>query len=269
MHTGGSDRVRPTVPPPAALVAVVAGLVAMPAVGGLILPASMRLALVLSELALVTPGLLALLAYGVPVREGLALRPLDRRTTLLMVAAGASLWLGSLGLLELQYTVWAPSADYLETFRRLHAALRPDGALDALASVAAVAIVPAVCEETLVRGILLPSLLRPLGPTGAIVVSAVVFAAIHLDPYRTLFVLVLGLALGLLRVRTGALPASMVAHAVLNTITFAAVPFADDPAQGMPDPRPALGLGMLAVGGAATVVVLRLLPSWAPRAART
>jgi hypothetical protein len=62
-------------------------------------------------------------------------------------------------------------------------------------------------------------------------------------------------------VRTGSLAACVLAHAVLNAMTFAVAPFADDPAQGLPDPRPLLGLGMLAAGSAATAVVLRLLPS--------
>jgi sodium transport system permease protein len=261
MDTGGSVPSRTTVPPVLALAAVVVGLAAMPLVAALTFPHGMRLALVVSELVLVAPGLLALLAYGIPPRAVAGRWPLDRRTSFLMVAAGASLWLASLGLLELQYALWAPPPGYLEAFRRLHEALRPAGPADALVSVAAVALVPALCEELLVRGVVLPSLLVRSGPAAAVVISAVVFAVIHLDPYRTLFTLVLGLALGLLRVRTGSLVACMAAHAVLNALTFAVAPFADDPAQGLPDPRPLLGLGLLLAGTAATVVVLRFLPS--------
>lgn len=264
MDTGGSVPERTTIPPLLALGAVVVGLSAMPAVTLMALPRGMRLALVLAELVLVAPGALALLAYRIPARHVLGRWPLDGWTALLMVAAGASLWLASLGLLELQYALWAPPEGYLEMFRRLHEALSPKGSLDALLSVAAVAVIPAICEETLVRGIVLPSLLRPVGPTGAIVISAVVFAVIHLDPYRTVFTLVLGLALGLLRVRTGSLAACMVAHAVLNGLTFVVAPFADDPSQGLPDPRPLLGLGLLVAGSIATCVVLRFLPSLTP-----
>jgi membrane protease YdiL (CAAX protease family) len=261
MGSGGSVPQRTTIPPLLAIGAVVVGLSAMPLVAVTTLPYGMRVMLAVSELALLAPGLLALLAYRAPVAHVLGRWPLDRRTALLMVAGGSSLWMASLGLLELQYTVWAPSAGYLEAFRRLHEALRPSGVADALVSLLAIAVIPAVCEELLVRGIVLPSLVRPAGPWGAIVISAVVFAVIHLDPYRTPFTLVLGLALGFLRVRTGSLLACVVAHAVLNALTFAVVPFADDPSQGMPDPRPALGLGLLLAGSAATWLVLRFLPS--------
>jgi len=264
MGTAGSVPERTTIPAPLAVGAVVVGLTAMPLVAITAMPHGLRLVLLVSELVLVLPGLLALVAYRVPLRNVLGRWPLDRRTAALMLAAGASLWLASLGLLELQYALWSPSPEYLEAFRRLHEALRPKGALDALLSVAAIAVIPALCEETLVRGIVLPSLLRVAGPVGAVVISAVVFAVIHLDLYRTVFTLVLGLALGLLRVRTGSLVACIVAHAALNALTFAVVPFADDPSQGLPDPRPALGLGMLLGGSAATWVVLRFLPSLTP-----
>jgi membrane protease YdiL (CAAX protease family) len=261
MATDGSVPPGKVIPPLLALAAVVIGLLAMPLVTVMTLPLGMRAALFLSELVLVAPGLLALIAYRIPVRDVCGRWPLDGRTVWLMMAAGATLWLGSLGLLELQYAAWAPPPGYLEAFRQLHEALRPKGPLDVLVSLAAVAVVPALCEETLVRGIVLPALLRLVGPTGAIVLSAIVFAVIHLDPYRTLFTLVLGLALGLLRVRTGSLVACVVAHAVLNGLTFAVAPLVDDPAQGLPEPRPWLGLGLLVAGTATTAVVVRFLPS--------
>jgi membrane protease YdiL (CAAX protease family) len=261
MASTGSVSERGTIPALLALAAVVVGLSAMPLVTVAALPLGMRAALVLAELVLVAPGLLAVAAYRVPLSQLAGRWPLDGRTLTLMVAAGASLWLGSLGLLELQYAVWSPPPGYLEAFRQLHEALRPKDALDALWSLTAVALVPALCEETLVRGIVLPSLLRPAGATGAVVLSALVFAGIHLDPYRTLFTLVLGLALGLLRVRTGSLLACMAAHAALNALTFAVAPFMDDPTQGLPEPRPWLGLGLLLAGAAATALTVRFVPS--------
>lgn len=257
----GSDPARRTVPPVLAVGAVVVGLIAMPVVTALALPAGMRFAIVLAELSLVAPGVLAVIACGVSGRALLDRWPLDLRTTLLMLAAGASLWVASLGLLELQYTVWTPSPGYLEAFRQLHEALRPQGPFDALVSVATIAVVPAVCEELLMRGIVLPSLLTVVRPAAAVAASALVFAIIHLDPYRFVFTLVLGVALGYLRVRTGSLAACVLAHAMLNAMTFAVVPFTDDPSQGLPDPRPLAGLAMLLGGAATTGVVVRLLPS--------
>jgi membrane protease YdiL (CAAX protease family) len=219
----------------------------------------LRPTLLASELLLVAPGLLALALAGIPLRSGLALRPLPPRRLLLAVAVGSALWVGSLGLLELQYTVWPPAAAYLEAFRRLHEALRPAGPLDALFSVLAIAVGPALCEEALARGIVLPALLRPLGAAGAVVASAGVFALLHLpDTYRLPFTFVVGLALGVLRVRARALAPGMVAHASLNTLTFVAAPLLDDPSQPLPDPQPLLGAALLLLGGVLTVLLVRL-----------
>ncbi len=216
----------------------------------------LRPLLIVSELLLMAPALLVLPHLGAP----LGLRPPpDRRTALVCLGLGLTLWVGSLGLLELQYAVWPPPAGYLELFRRLHEQLRPHGPFDALYSVLAIAVVPAVCEEFLTRGICLPAFQRVLGAAGAIYASALVFGFMHLDSYRLPFAFAVGIALGMLRVRTGLLLPSILAHATLNTLTFATAPFLDDPAQGLPDPRPLLGAGLLGGGSVATLLLTRML----------
>lgn len=177
----------------------------------------------------------------------------------------------SLGLFELQYAVWRPPAGYLEAFQRLHAALRPSGPIDALVSVAAIAVAPAVFEELLFRGVVLPALLRALGNWGAIFGSALLFGLIHLDLvnpgglfYRVPFAFAVGLGLGLLRVRTGSLLPSILAHALLNTITFVAEPLAEDPSAGLPDPRPLLGAALLIPGLAVAALAIKRIDSPQP-----
>jgi membrane protease YdiL (CAAX protease family) len=238
-------------------VVVVAGMAAMVLVGRPAFALGLRPALLISEMALVAPGLLALAAFGIPLRTGLALVPIGTRATLFVVASAAALWMASLGLFELQYAVWAPPPGYLEAFQRLHEALRPRDAADALLSVVAIAATPAICEELVLRGIALPALLSALGNAGAVVGSAALFALIHLDPYRSAFTFGLGLALGALRVRTRSLLAPILAHALVNTITFVAAPFTDDPAAGLPQPNPLLGFGLFMVGGALTFLFMR------------
>lgn len=264
MRTEGSVAPAPSLPSAAALAAVALGLVAMNLVAALVAPAGLRPALVLAEAALVLPGVLGLLLFRRPLAPALALTSLDRRGVLLSLAAGAAFWVLSLGLLELQYAVWAPPPGYLEAFRALHEALRPSGPLDALLSLVAIALAPAVCEELLFRGVVLPALARPLGAAAAVLVSALLFGAIHLDAtagtlslYRVPFAVAVGIGLGALRLRAGSTTAAVVAHALLNAATFAAAPFADDPARGLPEARPLVGAALLAVGIAASLVVLR------------
>ena len=93
--------------------------------------------------------------------------------------------------------------------------------------------------------------------------SALVFALMH-DAYRMPFTFAVGLALGALRLRAGSLLPSLLAHATLNSLTFAAAPFLDDPAKPLPDPRPLLGLALLVLGTATTAFVWNRLPPSLP-----
>ena len=220
---------------------------------------SLRPLIIFASAVLAAPAVLALLLTGRPVAQALALRRPDRRTAVVAAALGLSLWVASLGLLELQYTVWLPPPGYLEAFRRIHEALRPANALDAALSVLAIAAVPALFEETLVRGVVLPSLHPWLGAPGAVLASALLFAAMHFDLYRFVFTFALGLALGVVRLRAAALLPCMVVHATLNTITFLAAPLVDDPIDPLPDPRPWLGAALLLGGLAVTVLLFRWL----------
>ncbi len=190
----------------------------------------LRSLLMASELMLITPAMLALVLLRRPLAASLGIRRGDRGMVVVALCAGAALWAASLGLLELQSVVWPPSEAFLETFRQLHKALRPRDAMDAVFSVAAIALFPAVCEEILFRGVVLPSLARGLGAIGAVLGSALVFGLIHVDLAgdalaftRIPFAILVGVGLGLLRVRTGSLVPPILGHAVLNTITFSTV----------------------------------------------
>ena len=257
MGSGGSEPERNELPAVAAVALLLVGLLAMLGTARLTAPLGLRALFLLSETALALPGILTLLARPVPVAVALGLVPLSRQRAHYALGAGATLWVASLGLFELQAWVWPPDPAYLEAFRRIHDALRPSGPLDALVSVAAIALVPALCEETLLRGILLPSLARTLGPGAGVLSSAFLFGAIHLDPYRFPFTFAVGIALGILRLRAGSLLAPVLAHALLNTITFAAAPFAGDPTAETASPL--LGTALLVAGTALSMAALRSL----------
>jgi membrane protease YdiL (CAAX protease family) len=234
----------------------------------------LRPMLMLAELCLLAPGLLAFFALRLGGVSGLGLVGVPRRVFGLSALAGIALWATSLGVFETQYLFWKPPAGYLEAFRRLHEQLRPAGPADALLSVVAIAVGPAVCEELLFRGALLPSLARVLGATAGVVAGALLFGAIHLDfasgpsAYRVPFAIVIGAALGVLRLLTGSVVPPIVAHAVVNTITFLAAPLTDDPSAGLPEPQPLLGFSALAAGGLASAYLIRLLGHGAGRDGR-
>jgi membrane protease YdiL (CAAX protease family) len=218
----------------------------------------LRAQVAFGTLLLALPAAAILLARPGAARAALGPARPSRRSIAVSSLLAAALWVGSIGLMETQSLVYPPPAETLDLFRRLHAALAPSGILDGLVSVAVIAVLPALCEELVMRGLLLPSLAAVVAPLPAVVLTAGVFALIHFDPIRLLFTFVLGLVLGQLRVRTGSLWPPVVVHLTLNALTFAVAPLVDDPSAPY-TPQPLLGLACLVVGAAAAWPLLRVL----------
>jgi membrane protease YdiL (CAAX protease family) len=92
----------------------------------------------------------------------------------------------------------------------------------ALACFAVTAVVVApLFEEILFRGVLLPVLGTWLGPPGAVLLSAGLFAAAHLSLAEWIPLFLLGSGLGVLRLRSGRLASCVLLHALWNGLTFA------------------------------------------------
>jgi membrane protease YdiL (CAAX protease family) len=223
-----------------------------------------RAALVAAELCLVAPALLALAPFGIPFRRGLALVRITPRAAVLTLLAGAALWACAIGLVSLQQALWPPPPGHAELFDKLYESMRPRGPLEALASFAAMALVPAACEEALFRGTLLPAFLTRFRAAEAVVLAAALFAFVHLAPtqdggvttYQMPQALLVGLALGALRVRSGSLLPGIVAHTLYNATTFAlamAAPSAFELG-------PFQSLGMLLGGGTVLALALNRFP---------
>ena len=90
-------------------------------------------------------------------------------------------------------------------------------------AVISVCLVPGICEEILFRGIVQTRLSGLLGARNSLIVTSVVFAAIHFNPLGFWgYLLPLGLYLGWLRHRTGSIYPSIVAHFCHNAAVLAA-----------------------------------------------
>ncbi len=117
------------------------------------------------------------------------------------------------------------------------------------------ALLPAVCEEMLCRGTLLSGLRRSAGDTGGVLVSAFLFATLHLSPYRFLPQFVLGIALAALTMRSRSLLPGMMLHAGHNGVVLllGSLPWlAQLPGVAHledPPPMAALGIGVFGVLG--------------------
>jgi sodium transport system permease protein len=273
MVASGSAPRRTTIHPLLALVAFLAGWLSMLLLAGLAVARfGLHAGLTIGETLLAAPGLLLIVLSGVSLKEGLGLLRVSARAAALSVAGGAALWAASLGLMNLQFVVWAPPSPFLDMFRALHEQLRPRTVGEGLLSVLAIALMPALCEETLFRGVVLPSLAR-FGAAASLLGSSALFALIHIDVvgtppafyfYRLPFAFTVGLGMGALRVITGSLLPSMLAHAVLNTITFLTVFLTGAASEAVDEPQLFTGLLLFAAGGAFATWIFRRLRSLTP-----
>lgn len=89
-----------------------------------------------------------------------------------------------------------------------------------------IALMPGICEELMFRGFLVRFFERgKFWPP--IIISALLFAIFHLDPFRFLPVFILGILLGYLSSRSGSIFNSMLSHTINNSLALVIVFFAD------------------------------------------
>ena len=165
----------------------------------------------------------AALGMRVPLRESLGLAP-----SRLRVSQTVCVVISTLGLSHALYT-GLELAGLRETSSLGALPGLLDGAsLHALAlALVCLALAPGIAEELLCRGLLLRGLLGRVGVAGAIGISSLAFAALHLDPVHAVFAAPLGLQLGVAAHLAGSTRTSMLCHALNNStaVGLAAFPW--------------------------------------------
>lgn len=83
-----------------------------------------------------------------------------------------------------------------------------------------ICIMTPISEELFFRGYLLDSINRMHGQWPAILISAVIFGLVHLDPFTIGMATIGGIIYGWIRIRTGSLLPGIAAHAMWNTMAL-------------------------------------------------
>jgi len=95
-----------------------------------------------------------------------------------------------------------------------------------------IAVLPAVCEETLFRGVIQPVMSRALKSSHlGIIITAFFFSLLHQQFYSFLSIMVLGVVLGYLRYWSGSLWVSIIMHLINNGMLVIAIYFFDLPVE--------------------------------------
>ena len=100
-------------------------------------------------------------------------------------------------------------------------------------------IVAPITEELLFRGLILRGLLRRYGPGTATLITALLFGAVHLNPWQFVSATLLGLAFGWFYLRTGSIGLCIIAHAMANglAVLMTSLPVDIPGLTGQPNPH--------------------------------
>ena len=104
------------------------------------------------------------------------------------------------------------------------------------ATLLSVAVFAPLFEEWLCRGLVLRGLLHSMRPAPAIIISAIFFAILHMNPWQAIPAISLGILFGYVYYRTGSLKLTMLMHCANNmfAVIFSKIPQFKD-AQTMMD----------------------------------
>lgn len=155
------------------------------------------------------------------VRLGPAMR-LRRPSARFLLAAlliGGAAWVPLHELNVMQQAILPIPAAMLADLKRLEETIR---ALPPLEGILALAVVPALCEELLFRGMLFGGLLTKASPRAAIIFSAVIFGVFHFVAFRFVPTVAMGLVLAWLCWRSRSIFAPMLVHALHNGLLVSA-----------------------------------------------
>jgi membrane protease YdiL (CAAX protease family) len=197
-------------------------------------------------LGILLPLSLLLKRLGLPLASELWLRPLDRRQLLgVLLASAGTLPLAYAGS-ALNLRLVEPDLLYFDFYR----GIIPTSASELVGGVLALVILAPLGEEVVFRVLLLGVMRRHMPALLAIVLVALLFAAVHFQPWALLPIFILGIVLGLIALSTGSLLAAWIGHALFNLVAYVELLQTGDVAAGGTDEfvtRPTI-LGLGAVG---------------------
>jgi len=167
---------------------------------------------IIETLLIFLPAVVFVRLKRLPIAPALGWRPISLPTALVSIVLGVS----SLGIgaeIVSLSTPYIGSAPQSGSFNLL---TPREFVIELLCS----SILPGVCEETLFRGAIQGTLSR-LGPSKSVLITAVLFALCHLNPWHFLAPLFWGVLFGILTFRSGSTIPAVIAHASTNATASA------------------------------------------------
>lgn len=143
----------------------------------------------------------------------------------IMLAFPFVIWLGELNQ-HIPLPKWMTAMEK-DTAKQMEALLKVNKPIDMVINVLIIAVLPAIAEELCFRGALQRILIHCIkSPWSGIIITAILFSALHMQFQGFLPRMFLGIVLGVLYWYSGSLWTSILAHFVNNGVQVIAVSFA-------------------------------------------
>ncbi len=175
-------------------------------------------------------------------------------------------------VVPIQYAAQTVAPEWLREMFDGSRIFEGQNALELAIMIAGVSIAAPVCEEFFFRGVFQKGMLRTsLSQAGAVLLTAVIFSAFHFDPVGFVARVELGVLFGALRLYTGSLWPSIMAHSANNVVSSVLFLTMREMGAESSDERPELrdvlalsAIGMTAMG--ALLMLARGFPAlWGKR----
>jgi len=238
-------------------------------VGSYVQEQNLRRGLVITEIALIFAPVWLLIRINrwspKDVLRFYTPHPLSLIASLLSAAGGL---LVVLQISLLANRIIQPPPEFSRAMEKLGKAFQWQNPREAILALIIIAVLPAICEEALNRGLILNSLLKRYSALWSVIVTGLLFGAFHLSPYRFISTALLGILLSWIAYRSGSIYNSILSHAVNNAsaVAIGNIAFlrdylgpaitADGGTGYLPIPAIVVGITLLALG----LILLQISP---------
>lgn len=175
------------------------------------------LALLIGEVFMIVPAIVVVSRQQLPLLSTFRIKPLNTKIIPATIFLFIPIFILTDELDRLIQLVFPMPEIWLESLTDL---VQFSTIIDGSVLVLAAVVVAPIAEEMLFRGMVQHTLEKYREPAMAIVLTSVLFALVHFNPWTSIQITLLGLALGYLTWRTGSILPAIVVHGLNNLISL-------------------------------------------------
>jgi membrane protease YdiL (CAAX protease family) len=184
-----------------------------------------RIEILLVEGVIIIPALLFVRNKGFSFVKVFRLKPVSPNLVFISIIIGFSLLVPIDELDRIIRKILPMPEEFFDLERNFSDTLKASSGYNFFILFIAGAVMASVAEEMLFRGFLQGVLERSMEITRAVMITAVVFALLHLWPWQLVQILRLGVFLGVMSWKSGSIIPAVIVHFIVNSVSLFVINF--------------------------------------------